>query len=305
MGCVGRARVTAIALALACQAGCGIAERAGRGASQGAIAQLAEKARDREGMKDLAEGISRRAARGMVSELSRAESTGDIERIAAALAAGTVSGASRALGAPAQTGHGAALGAGIGRRETPVEALAAQAARAFSRQMAAELGQTGGGPLGASLSATAGEVSGAMARGAGSELGALFPECRGERGSGCLELAVERLSRASAAGIAAGARASLGPWPYVLAFAAGALLALLVAWAIAVLSRLRKRRQPGDAAGVAFDADGAHEAPRSTISGGTSSRRWFRRSTRRARDPAHRTRRRSPARRRRRSPRRP
>src|SRR6185312_1082564 len=136
-----------------------------------------------------------------------------------ALAAGTVSGASKALGAPA---------AG---RATPVEALSAQAAQAFSREMAGALGPAGGGPLGSSLSATAGEVSAAMARGAGRELGPLFPECEGPDAPGCLERAAERLGHATAAGVAGGIRERLGPWPLVLAFAAGAVLALLLAWA--------------------------------------------------------------------------
>ena len=225
-----------LTLALASQAGCGIAERAGKGATAGALGALAGRVPDREELKQLAKGIKQRAAGGVVDELSQPERLEDIQRIAAALAAGTVAGASRAAsGAPPEAVSGAReQGSHVTRAVTPVEAVAQQAARAFSQQITLELGRTGDGPLATSLGATTGQVTASMARGARGELAPLFPECRGEDASKCLDRAVERLSRASSAGVAAGIRESLGVWPLVLAAFVGALstLALIWAWAI-------------------------------------------------------------------------
>jgi hypothetical protein len=218
----------ALAIALASQAGCGIAERAGRGAAEGAIGKLARKLGDGDELGRL----KGRAAGGIMGALSQPEPLDDIQRIAAAVAAGTVSGASRAAAGTALRagGHG---GQGAGSA-TPVEAVAEQAARAFSRQVVADLGRAGDGPLATSLSAMTEQMSASMARGARSDLAPLFPECRGADASTCLDRAVERMSRASSAGVAAGIRASLGAWPLVLAFGGGAFSALAMAWAWAV-----------------------------------------------------------------------
>jgi hypothetical protein len=221
----------ALGVAVASQAGCGIAERAGRGATTGALETLAGKVGDRDRVERLTEGIKRGVAAGALGELSRPERLDDLQRIAAAVAAGTVAGAartaSRAAGrfdGPDERGGRATEG------PTPVEAIAAQAARAFTGQMVADLGRAGDGPLATSLSAMTEEVSGSMVRGAQGEL---FPECRGAGASGCLDRSVERVSRASAAGVAAGMREALGVWPLVFAFAGGALLASALAWATA------------------------------------------------------------------------
>jgi hypothetical protein len=209
----GRAASIALAIAVATQPGCGIAERAGRGATEGALQTLAGKVPDRDRIKHLTEGIKRRVVTGALDELGQPEQLEDLQRIAAAMASGTVSGALRASGT------------------LPVEAVTEQAARAFSRQMLAELGPTGDGPLATSVSATMEQVSASMARGVRGELAPLFPECSGADASGCLDRAVERVSRASSAGVAAGIRESLGGWPLALAFGAGALAALALAWA--------------------------------------------------------------------------
>ena len=203
-----------LVLALAAQPGCGVAQRTARSAAEGTMGALAGKAAAHGGFKQLAEGLKRGAARSVVDELGQPERLEDLQRIAAAMAAGTVAGASRAVGGGA-----------------PVEAMAEQAARAFSRQLTAELGPAGEGPLAMSLSATTGQVAASMAEGARGELAPLFPECRGAEASRCLDSAVERLSRAAAAGVAGGIGASLGMWPLVLVFGGGGLCALALAWA--------------------------------------------------------------------------
>jgi hypothetical protein len=206
-----RAASIALAIALAPQPGCGVAQRTARGAAEAAIGTLARKAGDHERFSSLTEGLKRRAAVAAVDELSRPEHLGAIQRIAAAMAGGTVSGASKAA--------------------TPAEAIAERAARAFSRQLVAELGPSGEGPLGTSLSALTERLTASMARGARGHLTPLFPECSGADASGCLDRTVERMSRAGTAGVAAGVRESLGIWPLVLAFGGGVISTIALAWA--------------------------------------------------------------------------
>jgi hypothetical protein len=208
----------ALAITLAAQPGCGIAQRAARSATEGAIGTLAEKAGDREAIKRLSEGITRRTAGGVLDEVSQPQRLDDLQRIAAALAAGSVSGATRAA---------------------PVEAMSERAASAFSRQIIAGLGHGGEGPVATSLAATTEQMTESIARGARGELAPLFPECRGADASRCLDHAVERVSRAGAGGLAAGIRDALGGWPLVFAFGAGALAALALAWAGAVYQASR------------------------------------------------------------------
>jgi hypothetical protein len=204
----GRAASIALAIALASQPGCGVAQRAAKGATEAAIGTLARKVGDREQIVDLKEGLKRRAASALVGELSRPEQLRDLRRIAETMAAGTVSATSR-----------------------PLEAATDQAARAFSGRLIAELGPSGEGPLSTSLSAMTERLTGAMARGALGDLAPLFPECSGVDASKCLDRAVERMSRATSAGVAAGVRESLGVWPLVLAFGGGVLSTLVLAWA--------------------------------------------------------------------------
>ncbi|TKD12055.1 hypothetical protein [Polyangium fumosum] len=214
------------------QAGCGVAQRAGRGAAEGAMGKLAGKIGDPERIKELAEGVKRRAIGSVTEELGQPQRLGDIERIAAALGAGAVFGASSAAsGMPHDVEPMSEGGFREGRRATPVELIAGQAARAFSQGISADLGRTGQGPLATSLSATTEQMAASMARGVRGELGAFFPACEGEDAAKCLDLSVERVSRASAAGVAAGIRESLGVWPLVLAYGVGVFSTLVLAWA--------------------------------------------------------------------------
>lgn len=220
----------ALALFLVAQPGCGVAQRAGKGAAEGALGAVARKMGDHEGIKQMTEGVKRRVVGGAVDELSLPEQLKRLQQIAAAMAEGTVSGVSRAsmMAALERAGE-------RGRQEVPgatlVEAITEQAARAFSRQLVTELGPTGAGPLTTSLSAMTEQTTASIARGARGELAPLFPECRSADASQCLDRAIERVSRVSSAGLAAGLRDSLGVWPLVPAFVAGALVTLALAWA--------------------------------------------------------------------------
>jgi hypothetical protein len=224
--------VPAVAL-VATQPGCGgLARNAAKSATEGVVGKLAGKVGDREGIKQLTEGVSRRTVGGVVNLLGEPEQLADMQRIAAALAAGTVSGASgAALGAHGRVDRAGERGSREVHRATPVEAVAQQAVGAFSGAMIDELGRTGDGPLADSLSATTAQVAGAMARGARGELAPLFPECQGADAAGCLDRAVERVSRATSAGVVAGIREALGVWLLALAFGGGAFLALALVWA--------------------------------------------------------------------------
>jgi hypothetical protein len=225
------AAAIALAVALAFQPGCGVAQRAAKGAAEAAIGTLSRKVGDREHLEELKEGIQRRATSVLVDELSQPEQLQGLQRIAESMATGTIRGTSRAMSGPLTAG------AGLGERgrsgatpATPVEAVAEQAARAFSRQLLAEIGPSGQGPLSTSLAAMTERLTESMARGARGDLAPLFPECSGVDASQCLDRAVERMSRASSAGIAAGVRESLGAWPLVLAFGGGVLSTVVLAW---------------------------------------------------------------------------
>jgi hypothetical protein len=222
-----------VAVVLASQPGCGLARSAAKSATEGVVGKLAGKVGDREQIKQLTEGVSRRSVGAAVSAIGQPEQLADVRRIAAELAAGTVSGASRALGLglPGASEGMGELGTRARPGATPVEGFARQAAGGFARQMAAELGRAGDGALAESLAATTEQVAGAMARGARGELAPLFPECRGADSGRCLDQAIERVSRATAAGVVTGIREALGVWLLALAFGGGALLALALVWA--------------------------------------------------------------------------
>jgi hypothetical protein len=237
----------ALSAAIAAQPGCGIAERAGRGAAEGAAGALAAKVPDRAGLLDLTGEVKQRAVGSLLDKLNRPDQLEDLQQIAGAVAAGTISGAAQtAVGLPAnERGRQKAPGA------TPVEAISEQAARVFSRQILAGLGPSGQGPLATSLAATTGQVTESVARGARGELAPFFPECRGADPASCLDRAVERVSRASSTGIAAGIGAALGGWPltlgFVVTFGVGALVALMLVWARGIHRASRPSRLRGGA----------------------------------------------------------
>ena len=186
-----RAASIALAITLVVQPGCGVAQRAGKGAAEGAIGAVARKVGDRESIKQLTEGVKRRVVGGAVDELSQPEQLDRLQRIAAAMAAGTVSGVSRA-GTMAALERAGERGGQEVPGATLVEAITEQAARALSRQLIAELGPTGGGPLTTSLSAMTEQTTASIARGVRGELAPFFPECRSADASKCLDREIGR-----------------------------------------------------------------------------------------------------------------
>lgn len=240
--CTGRAAAAALAAALAAQPGCGIAQRAGRGATEGAVGALADKVPDRAGLLDLTGDVKQRAAGSLLDKLNRPDQLEDLQQIAGAVAAGTISGAAQAAVRGAANDHGEA-------EATPIEAISEQAARVLSRQLLAGLGPSGQGPLATSLAATTKQVTGSVARGARGELAPFFPECREADPASCLDHAVERLSRAGSTGVAAGLGAALGGWPLILAFVVtfgvGALAAVTLVWLVSVARRPRRSASVG------------------------------------------------------------
>ncbi|MGI5864181.1 MAG: hypothetical protein ACOX6T_19295 [Myxococcales bacterium] len=92
--------------------------------------------------------------------------------------------------------------------ETPIQGLAEQAAEVFvdtfARRLIAQLGKNGQGPLADSISATGERLSGSAARGVRSELGNLFPECKGPDRPQCIERRLEALGQAASSGVARG-----------------------------------------------------------------------------------------------------
>jgi hypothetical protein len=203
--------------ALAFLMGCAtVAREAGEEATEGALATLAGE----EGKKGKAPDGGRAA--GPVGE-------------GAAGAAATGLGAELAAGIVDQLARPAPL--------EDVEALSERAgaalARSFARELAIQLGDRGEGSLVHSLAVAGEGVAAGAVRGAAGELGTAFPECRGPDSGACIRRQIEELGRSGARGALRGA----GPWPYLLAAAGGAALALLAVAAVGGAGARRSARR--------------------------------------------------------------
>jgi hypothetical protein len=104
--------------------------------------------------------------------------------------------------------------------------------------MVRQLGPQGEGALAGSLAATTERMSSSAAQGLQAPLVELFPECVGPDRGPCLEQRVAALGREASRGITEGVREAVGPWPQLLAFAFGFLLAVAaLLWGVSVWRR--------------------------------------------------------------------
>lgn len=146
--------------------------------------------------------------------------------------------------APASASGGAGTGgSGFG---TYSSTLASQVARGLSAELERQLGPEGEGPLGQSLSVTAGRMATTMVEQSRQELGSVFPECEGRQGAeaeACRDAALTRLGGAFSQGVAGGLVRSLQPWLLGLAFGGGLLVGMLVFLSLSV-ARLRREVEP-------------------------------------------------------------
>jgi len=208
-------------LAVACVAsGCGASARAGRGATEGAVTELRRLIDEERALNGAPmERIARSATRGTLDELSNPIRQAELAQLTRAAAGGALA----SLGFPED---GRAWGGG------PMPDALGQMGDRFSmgftlglsRQLQAQLGPSGEGPLGRSFAGLAGQASAAAARGLAAELpaGAALDK------SSPLDNRVYDLSRSAASGFADGIAGALR-WPLLAAsFAAGLFSALVL-----------------------------------------------------------------------------
>ena len=191
-----------------------------------------------------AERIGQKAAQGAVTELRAQNANRTGPPPAKVAAENAVAGAMAALDTPEQ--------------QARIQRLVAQAVSAatqavvddVSRQLVAELGADGSGPLAVSLSqagervssSVAGGVVGGVLSGVGTELAALAPECTGPDRADCLERRLQQTTRTTAATFTKGVRDTIGWQLLLVAFALGALGGLLGSWLLSLRHERRSYR---------------------------------------------------------------
>ena len=99
-----------------------------------------------------------------------------------------------------------------------------------ARQLVAELGPDGRGPLAVSMSRTGERVTSSVTDEVGGELAALLPECPGPDRLGCLERRLQQTARTTAASFTSGVKETLGWQLLLVAFALGAGGGVTGAW---------------------------------------------------------------------------
>jgi len=196
----------AFIVAIACVA-VGCAGRISQNATEGALAGLKKEA-DAQPVPP-AHQIAENAVRGVVDTLDEPAERARIDKIVA----------------------------------QAVSTAATAAVENATRQLIADLGPDGRGPLAVSLARTGEEMSAATVSRLGSELAALAPECAGPDPLGCIEQRLQRTARATAASFSAGVRETLG-WQLILvAFGLGAVGGVLGTWLWSVLQDRQGRRR--------------------------------------------------------------
>lgn len=211
-----RARPTIALLCLAAVPACRLfVQPTSERATRGAVTVIQEQAPEGEVGRQLA----RNSAIGFIDGLAQPEQLRQLRLVMGVAGAGVLEGASSPTGAlddPLACAQGSTaptrplleLCAARSTEETPIQGLSEQAAEVFvetfARKLIAQLGKNGQGPLADSISATGERLSSSAARGVRSELGNLFPECKGANRPGCIEQRLEALGRAASSGVARG-----------------------------------------------------------------------------------------------------
>ncbi|CAM3897782.1 hypothetical protein G4177_26195 [Corallococcus sp. ZKHCc1 1396] len=226
-------------LVLVAEVGCGaIARDMAKQGTEGALEtiqeQKAQKTPEEQATDDaVARRNAEQAARGMLDAVTQPE-----RPPSAPLAASPEVPPPGSLPGP-----GSALtGPGIGGSGSFSSSLATQVARGLTAELGRQLGPDGSGPLGRSLSATAGRMAGSMVEQSRDELGSVFPECEGLQGAqavDCRDATLGRLGGAFSQGVAGGLMRSFQPWLLALTFVGGLLVGLLLFLSFSV-ARLRR-----------------------------------------------------------------
>jgi len=175
-----------------------------------------------------AEAIGKRAASGAVSELRRQSNENPDQRPARIAAASAVEGAVEALDTPEQRARIDRLIAHA------VSVAATTAVENATRQLVADLGPDGRGPLAVSIKRTGEQLTSSVTSSVtdqvGSELAALVPECPGPDRLACLERRLQQTARVTATSFTTGVKDSIGWQILLVAFALGAGGGVLGAW---------------------------------------------------------------------------
>jgi hypothetical protein len=191
-----------------------------------------------------AERIGQKAAQGAMSELRTQNANRTGPPPARVAAENAVGGVMAALDNPEQ--------------QARIQRLIAQAVSAatetviddVSRQLVAQLGPDGSGPLAVSLSqagqrvsaSVAGGVVGGVVDGVGTELASMAPECAGPDRAACLERRLQQTTRTTAATFTKGVRDTIGWQLLLVAFALGALGGMLGSWLLSLRHERRSLR---------------------------------------------------------------
>ncbi|RKG77559.1 hypothetical protein D7W79_14940, partial [Corallococcus exercitus] len=226
--------------------GCGaIARDMAKQGTEGALESIHEQKQEKTAEDQATDDAvvrheAEQAARGMLDAVTRPETPPTAP--ADAPPGGAVANApgGPGVGLPGGAGTG---GSGFG---TYSSTLASQVARGLSAELERQLGPEGEGPLGQSLSATAGRMATTMVEQSRQELGSVLPECEGRQGAeavACRDAALTRLGGAFSQGVAGGLVRSFQPWLLGLAFGGGLLVGMLVFLSLSV-ARLRREVEP-------------------------------------------------------------
>jgi hypothetical protein len=235
---------------LVCVLIAGCASQAGRGAVKGAANEVREQAEHPEQGPPPLEIASRNIVIGALDELQKPNRQAELERIMGVMTQGVLASAAGnknpALGwgggpstpapvqlAPAQSFSADAL---------PIAALGGRFSEGFtlgmSKQLQAEFGPAGDGPLAKSLATVTEQMSQAAATGFAQGLTPELGDCAGADRSQCTERRVQQLSRSAAVGFAQG----LGTAFRLPLLIAGFVVGLIVAFVFFGLMRLARPR---------------------------------------------------------------
>jgi hypothetical protein len=182
-----------------------------------------------------AEHISKKAAEGAIGGLKQQAPPG--EKPAHVIAENAVLGVVDTLDEPAQRER-------IDRIVAQAVSTAATAAvENATRQLVADLGPDGRGPLAVSIARTGENVSAATLARLGNELAALAPECAGPDPLGCIEKRLQQISRSTAASFSQGVRETIGWQLLLVAFGVGVGGGVLGTWLWSLLHERQERRR--------------------------------------------------------------
>lgn len=219
----------------------GCAQRMGSNATAGAVQSFKEEMEKVDPAHAPSKIAAERAVTGALETLDSPEQRAHIQRVVSEAVTAALLAAAGNVSAGAG-GKGTSAGAARPHRDSPMEQLVHQAARAAvdaaTERAVAALGPEGGGPLGVSLSQTGRQLAAEALGGATDRLAALLPGCPAGQEQACLQQQVNQLARAAAGGFSTGLRQTIG-WPLLLvAFLGGAIIAALVTWLWLVWSRV-------------------------------------------------------------------